>query len=74
MAPCKSTAEQVSFEWLHHRVSSTDSKVRTTLHVSITDSGSDKVKETVSVILGIKIRKRWVLGGRVVHHKRLLTA
>ena len=28
--PCKSTAEEVSFEWLHHRISYTDSKVRTT--------------------------------------------
>ena len=31
MLPCKSTAEEVSFEWSHHRISSTDSKVRTTL-------------------------------------------
>ena len=29
MVPCKSTAEEVSFEWSHHRISSTDSKVRT---------------------------------------------
>ena len=43
MAPCRSTAEEVSFEWSHHRISSTDSKVRTTLHVSITDSGSEDV-------------------------------
>ena len=28
--PCESTAEEVSFEWSHHRVSSTESKVRTT--------------------------------------------
>ena len=40
----KSTAEEDSFKWSHHRISSTDSKVRTTLHVSITDSGSDRVK------------------------------
>ena len=26
---CGSTAEEVSFEWSHHRISSTDSKVRT---------------------------------------------
>ena len=44
MVPCKSTAEEVSFEWSHHRVSSTDSKVRTTLHVSITDSGTGMVQ------------------------------
>ena len=41
MVPCKSSAYEVSFEWSHHRISSTDSKVRTTLHVSITDSGSE---------------------------------
>ena len=35
MVPWKSTGEKVSFEW----ISSTDSKVRTTLHVSIMDSG-----------------------------------
>ena len=43
MVPCKSTAEEVSFEWSHHRVSSTDSKVRTTLNVSISDSGSERL-------------------------------
>ena len=26
----ESTAEEVSFEWSHHRISSTDTKVRTT--------------------------------------------
>ena len=31
MVPCKSTAPEVSFECSHHRISSTDSKVRTTL-------------------------------------------
>ena len=47
MVPCKSTAEEVSFEWSHHRISSTDSKVRTTLHVSIIDSGSERDKTQV---------------------------
>ena len=42
MVPCKSTAEEVSFEWSHHRISLTDSKVRTTLHVSIIDSGDER--------------------------------
>ena len=42
IVPFKSTAEEVSFEWSHHRISSTDSKVRTTLHVSITDSGNER--------------------------------
>ena len=40
----KSTAEEVSFEWSHHRIASTEAKVGTTLHVSISDSGSEKVK------------------------------
>ena len=43
MVPCKSTAEEVSFGWSHHRISLTDSKVRTTLHVSIIDSGIERV-------------------------------
>ena len=32
LVPCESTAKEVSFEWSHHRNSSTDSKVRTTLY------------------------------------------
>ena len=44
MVPCKSTAEEVSFEWSHHRILFTDSKVRTTLHVSIIESGNERVK------------------------------
>ena len=44
MVPCKSTAEEVSFEWSHHGISSTDSKVRIALHVSITDFGKERVK------------------------------
>ena len=43
MVPCKSTAEEVSFEWSHHWISFTDLKVRTTGHVSIIDSGSEWV-------------------------------
>ena len=43
MIPCKSTAKEVSFEWSRHRISSTGSKVRTTLHVSIIDPGSESV-------------------------------
>ena len=42
---CESTADEVSFEWSHHRISSTNTKVRTTLNVSITDSGSERVKK-----------------------------
>ena len=39
---CESTSEEVSFEWSHHRISLTDSKVRSTL----TDSGSERVNFT----------------------------
>ena len=49
MVPCKSTAEEVSFEWLHHRILLTDSKVRTTLHVSIIDCGSPEEGEDMQV-------------------------
>jgi len=30
MVPCESTAEEVSFEWSHQGISSTDPEVRTT--------------------------------------------
>ena len=45
MEPCKSTAGEVSFEWSHRRISSTELKVRTALrvHVSIIDSRSKSV-------------------------------
>ena len=44
MVPCKSTAEEVLFEWSHHRISSIDSaEVRALLHVSTIDSGSERV-------------------------------
>ena len=43
MAPCKRTAEEVSFEWSHHRISLTYSKVTTALDVSIIDFGSKGV-------------------------------
>ena len=39
-----STAEEVSFERSNHTISSSDSKVRTLLNVSITDSGSERDK------------------------------
>ena len=44
MVPCKSTAKEVSFEWSHHRISLTDSKVRTALNVSFIDSWSEKIR------------------------------
>ena len=50
MVPRKSTAEEVSFEWSHHRISSIDSKVRFTFHVFITDSGSEIVKGVYQLV------------------------
>ena len=44
MVPFKTTAQEVPFEWSHHRILLTDSKVRTTLHVSTIDSGSERVQ------------------------------
>ena len=37
--------ERFSFEWSHHRISSTDSKVKATLQNSIIHSGSERVKQ-----------------------------
>ena len=45
MVPRKSTAEELAFEWSPFRILSTDSKVRTALHVSMIDSGSKRIKE-----------------------------
>ena len=42
-ASCESTCRELSFEWSHHRISSTDSKVRVTLQNSIKHSGSERV-------------------------------
>ena len=49
MVPCKSNAEEVSFEWSHQRILSTYSKVRTTLDpmFHIIDSGSEWVKAEI---------------------------
>ena len=33
--PCESTADEAFIEWSHHRISSTDSKVRSTLTMSV---------------------------------------
>ena len=43
IAPFESTGREVSFEWSHHRILSTDSKVRTTLRHSNIYSGSESV-------------------------------
>ena len=41
---CESTGRELSFEWSHHRISSTDSKVRVTLQNSIKHYGGERVK------------------------------
>ena len=46
MVPCKSTAEEVLFEWPHHRILSTGSKVRTRSEYF----GSEVVKDAVFTI------------------------
>ena len=46
IVPRESTAEEVSFERSHHRILSTDSKLRTTFSISITHYGSERVKST----------------------------
>ena len=45
IAPCVSTGRELSFEWSHHRISSTDSNVRAILQNSIKYSGSERVKK-----------------------------
>ena len=43
MASCESKGRELSFEWSHHRISSTDSKVKVTLQNPIKQSGSERV-------------------------------
>ena len=49
MASYKSTAQEVSFEWSQHRISSTNSNVSTRLHVSLIDSKSERVNNGYGV-------------------------
>ena len=53
MVPCKSAPEDVSFEWSHSRILSTDSKVLqgNALHVSIIDSGTERVTSLSNVLV-----------------------
>ena len=47
IASCESTGRELSFEWSHHGISSTDSNVRVTLQNSIKHSSSERVKAFV---------------------------
>ena len=49
IAPFESTSREVSFKWSHHRILSTDSKVRTTLRDSNIHSGSERVKKSFDI-------------------------
>ena len=40
----KLIAEEILFQWSHHKISSAKSKVWTTLHVSLIDSESERMK------------------------------
>ena len=40
IVPCESTGRELSLEWSHHRILSSDSKVRVTLQNSTIHSGS----------------------------------
>ena len=44
IAPCVSIGSELSFEWSHHTISSTDSKVTVTLQNSNKHSGSESVR------------------------------
>ena len=67
--PRETTAEEESFEWSQHGISSTDSKVKTTLNVSTTDSGSEMVISTLSTC---DIRPHFVLSNKNVDLLSLL--
>ena len=54
MAPRESTGRELSSDWSHHRISSTDSKGRVTLQNSIKHCGSERVNCA-------KFEKIWIL-------------
>ena len=63
----KCTPKEVSFEWSRHGILSTDLKVRSTLHVSVTDSGSDGVKH-LCLGLHASIVQQILHIDRVIYH------
>ena len=62
IASCESTGRELSFEWWHHRISSTDSKVRVTSQNSIKQSGSERVNsfKSSSRVLFLIILNSWL--------------
>ena len=62
IAPWESTGGEVLFEWSHHRISSSDSKVRVTLQNSIKHSGSERVNIDIfveSVLVLFSLLQLW---------------
>ena len=49
MASCESIGRELSFEWLHHRISSIESKVKVKLQNSIKQSGSERVIKVLTL-------------------------
>ena len=61
IAPFESTSREYSFEWSHHRILSTDSKVITTLRDSNIHSGWVKGLRTEFTSLKAKSTSPWLL-------------
>ena len=59
IASFESTSREVSFEWSHHRILSTDSKVRTILRDSNIHSGSERVNERSNMPCWDPVRCAW---------------
>ena len=55
IVPCVSAGRELSFEWSHHMISSTDSKVKATLQNSIKHSGSERVKPLLLLLLFLSL-------------------
>ena len=50
IASCVSTGKELSFEWSHYRIWSTDWNVRVILQISIEHSGSERMKSHVACL------------------------
>ena len=62
--PCESTADEAFIEWSHHRISSTDSKVRSTL----TMSGGERVNRSqIEQKQGIQGQKKSLAVNHFMH-------
>ena len=52
----ESTAEEVSFEWSHHRISFMDSKLKPALEVSVIDSGIERATVYTQISAAVLIK------------------